>query len=285
MLNESYKEKYYYSEKTKPSEPVFLSMLVGENSFMYAISTNHFKTIVELCHVELVPSGFSKEQLGDRLHFLVQHYGLNQKHFEKIVISLLTTDFSMVPEAYGAEQELKDYLRFSTGVDTIKKSARHQLKGLTFCYGTDPDLHSYLERTFVNASVRHTGATSISLLFSQHSLATSTLFLNIYDGQMELCARKQGALLFYNMFNYTGNEDVLYYLLFAMEQIGCDPMDVKLSIACQRPVADELVKSIKKYIRQVSFVVGEPTLVLKGEAAKLPQHYYFTLLNQHICEL
>lgn len=285
MLNEAYKEKLYYSEKTGSSEPLFLSLLVGESSFMYAISTQYYKTIVELCHVELAHSGSLKEQLNDRLQFLIQHYGLNKKKFEKTFISLLTTDFSMIPEAYGNEQDLKAYLRFATGIATIKKSPLHHVKDLTFCYGIDQDLLNYLERTFVNASVRHSGAVDISLFFSQHSLVKSSLFLNIHDGQIELCARKQDTLLFYNLFNYSTNEDILYYLLFAMEQFALNPLDVKLSVAGQRAVTDELVKSIKKYIKQVSFAVGEPSVVLKGEPAALPQHYYFTLLNQHVCEL
>lgn len=285
MLKDAYNEKYYYSEKPGAGEALFLSVFISVDTFCYAISTQQFTTVLELCHVDLTQSAFSKDGLQDELSFLVQHYGLNQKRFEKTLISLLNSDFSLVPEAYGKDSDFKTYLEFSTGVAAFKKAPLHRLKEMSFCYGADAEVMNYLERTFVNASIRHSGAVNIQLLFSQHSLSGSTLFLSIHDGSIELSAQKNRSLLFYNVFNYSNNEDILYYLLFSMEQFELDPASVKLSIACERGVSDDLMVSIKKYIRQVSFVVGEPGLTLKGNLQSLPAHYYFTLLNQHTCAL
>jgi hypothetical protein len=285
MLKDAYHEKYYYSEKPGAADGLFLSVFISADSFVYAISTHQFSNVVELCHVELSQSVFSKDAVHDKITFLVQHYGLNQKRFDKTLVSLLNSDFSMVPEAYSHEPDVKTYLQFSTGATAIKKAPLHHLKDMSFCYGADADLINYLEKTFVNASIRHSGAVSMQLLFAQHSLAGSTLFLNIHDGAMELSAQKNKSLLFYNVFSYGNNEDILYYLLFSMEQFELDPASVKLSIACERAVTDDLIVSIKKYIRQVSFVVGEPGLVLNGNLQSLPAHYYFTLFNQHTCAL
>ena len=286
MLKEAYNERFYYQEKVLVTEPLFLSLFLSNESFIYAISTHQYKTIIELCHVDWGHSHFPKGQpLNDKIAFLVQNYGLNQKKFEKTNISILNTDFSMVPEAYASEADFKKYLLFSTGVSTVKKSPVHRLKDLIFCYGADTELINYLERTFVNASIRHSGAVNLQLFFNQHSLTGSNLFLTIHEGAIELCAKQPLALLFYNVYNYSANEDILYYLLFAMEQFELKPMDIKLSIACQKPVSDELITGIKKYIKQVSFCVSDPSIILKGSLESLPKHYYFTLLNQHLCEL
>ena len=70
-----------------------------------------------------------------------------------------------------------------------------------------------------------------------------------------------------------------------MEQFNLNPLYVKLAIAGQRGSSDELIKSIKKYIKQVNYCVTDQTINLSGDLSNLPRHYYFTLLNQHACEL
>jgi hypothetical protein len=147
------------------------------------------------------------------------------------------------------------------------------------------ELITHLEKVFPNSSIRHSGAVNLSLFFSQHSLIQKNLFLNISEGSIEISVKEGNELLFYNVFNFQSDEDVLYYLLFTMEQLQLNPLHVKLAIAAQKDVSDDLIKNIKKYIKQVDLCVSDASVNLKGELASLPKHYYFTLLNQHLCAL
>ena len=96
--------------------------------------------------------------------------------------------------------------------------------------------------------------------------------------------KKNGDVIFYNVFACNTGEDILYYFLFTMEQLQLDPLQTRLCIATQRQVNDPLFVSIKKYIRHVEFCVSTG-LIYKGDLAQLPSHAYFTLLNQYQCEL
>jgi hypothetical protein len=284
MEGKAYSSKYHYSGKYAAGEALGLSLYVSASSFFYAISTNQFKNVVELCHVDLNTSGSNMDHTA-LISFLITNHSLHQKKFEKVNIAILNTEFTMVPDAFAMEQEIKPVLQFATGVEQQKRSQKHQLQQLKFFYGLDTELATSLERVFPNASIRHAGAATVSLLFSQHSLVNSTLYLNVEEGFIELAAKDKNNLLFYNVFHYESNEDILYYLLFMMEQFSLNPLHIKLSIAGQRPVSDDLFKSIKKYIKQVHFCVFDPSINLNGDMSALPGHYYFTLLNQHLCEL
>jgi hypothetical protein len=284
MLSETYSTRQFYGPKPGPGEPLSLSLLLSPGAFMYAVSSGQFKTITELGHVQSAQPGYFAEGAAEKLPALVQNFFLHRKPFEKVNIALLNRQFTLVPEAYG-QGDLKSLLRFASGLAEVKNTTVHQVKGIHFCYTAEHDLVNYLEKTFTNASIRHAGAVNLSLFFSQHSLAQAQVFLNIGDGCMELCIKENNELLFYNLFQFETNEDVLYYLLFTMEQFRQDPLQVKLAVAGERPPDDELLKSLKKYIRQVSFCVHDPSVQLNGDLKQLPQHYYFTLLNQHLCEL
>jgi hypothetical protein len=285
MLSETYIVKQFYSEKSNEAGSFYLSLILSSHSFMYAISTQNYKIIVELCHVEIAQSSFSVEQDIERIEVLINNYGLRHQKFEKVDVAFLNTDFSLMPEAFAEDKDLKSLLKFTSGAMDIKRTFTHHLKDIEFCFTIHHDLVSYVEKVFTNASIRHCGAVTIQFLFDQHSLKSSQLFLVISDGFIELAAKDTNHLLFYNVFSYENNEDILYYLLFVMEQFDLNPLHVNLAIACQKSLTDELIKSIKKYIKHVSFCVNDSSIKLNGELAKLPQHYYFTLLSQHLCEL
>jgi len=258
---------------------------ISTDFFIYAVSTANFTQVIELCHIALALPVNKQDQLKDQVAFLVQNYILNRKKFDKVLVAFLNQDFNLVPQSFTLEDNVKPLLKFTTGLKDIKTAISHEIKGLKFCYTIEPGLLNYIEKTFVNASVRHTGAVNIHLLFSQHSLSDKDTLICIHDGFIELLLKNNDAVQFYNVFHYQNDEDVLYYLLFTMEQFNINPLFVKIAIAGQRKVTDPLLKNLKKYIKHISFCVHDREVSLQGELEKLPKHYYFTLLNQHTCEL
>lgn len=284
MLDDTHSTRQYYGEKPAPGEALSLSLFIGPGSFMYAVSTGQFKTIAEIGHVKDGQAGDGAEPGPEKLSSWIHNFFLQRRQFEKVNIAVLNRMFTLVPEAYG-QQDLKPLLEFAVGSSELKNTSVHRVKGVLFCHSIGHELISYLEKTFANASIRHAGAVSLGLLFSQHSLADCQVFLNVGDSAIELCIKDSQSVLLYNVFPYENNEDILYYVLFALEQFNLDPQQVKTGVAAQRPLQDELVEALKKYIRHIRFCVADPSVKLEGELLSLPGHYFFTLLNQHLCEL
>lgn len=286
VSNEPYITTYFKSEKPLNTEPLFLSVLVTPNSFMYAISTNNFKNVVELCHVELVHLTNTVFNLTEKVSFLIHNYLLPRKKYEKINASFLNSTFTLSPGSFIKDSDTKALLQFTTGTELTRGYSLHRLKDFNFYYAIDGELTDLFEKTFPNVSIKHAGAVGIDLFFSQHSLADKDLFLNIGDKHIELTGKKNNRLLFYNVFHVDSNEDILYYLLFTMEQFQLNPLYTRLSISGEQSATDALIiKNIKKYIKQVSFCVTDASVNLTGELSTLPKHYYFALLNQHLCVL
>lgn len=283
MLGENYKERLILKDKAKENEAGSLSLFISHHSLIYSVSDKNFKNISQLGHVEILNSTGVGQSFTERITFLLNNYQLLQKKFEKVTISILSKDFTIVPEAFSSPGHVKEFLSFSSGLTEIKNPHIHTIKNVKFCYVFEQELIQYIERTFTQAIIKHAGAINTDLFFSNHSLMNCNLFLTINDGLIEIAAKEKNDLLFYNVFNYENNEDILYYLLFMMEQFNLNPLQIKLVISGQVQTTDPLILSIKKYIKQVNFVVHNSEIKLEGELSKLPQHHYFTLLNQHLC--
>jgi hypothetical protein len=284
MTNETYTTKYHSGLKGPQNGPLSLSLLVGQNTFMFAIFSENNTRCIEVAHVQ-INTNSSPSELSDTSAFLINNFLLHQKKFDKVQLSLLSADFTMVPLAFSHNPDLKPFLKLNTGISDAFSTRNHNLNGLNFSFAINHLFLANLESTFRNISIRHAGATSINLLLNHHSLQNTKLFLNIHDSCMELALKENNILVFYNNFRYENNEDVLYYLLFTMEQFELNPSYIKLSIGGQVDISDDLVKSIKSYVKQVSFCVHHSSIKLDGDLASLPHQYYFTLLNQHLCEL
>ncbi|MBA3680698.1 MAG: DUF3822 family protein [Bacteroidetes bacterium] len=283
MLGEYYKEKQVLTNKAVVGDAISLSLFISQSSFMFAVSSNNFKNVIQIGHVTINNTLGTAQTFGEKIVFLLNNYQLAQKKFEKVIVSVLNKDFTIVPEAYSNSNDLKEFLSFSSGIAEVKNPLAHTIKNVKFCYVFDNELVQALERVFSHAIIKHAGAINNELFFNNHSLINDNLFLTINDDLIEIAAKEKNDLLFYNVFNYENNEDILYYLLFMMEQFNLNPLQIKLVISGQVQTDDSLILSIKKYIKQVNFVVHNPDIKLDAELQTLPKHFYFTLLNQHLC--
>jgi hypothetical protein len=280
MTNEPYNTRHYYGEKAGAGE-LRLSIFISQFFFMYAVADD--KQFNEICEVKI--GAASTKTLAEQVEFLVNNHQLTKGRYDKTVISVLNQQFTLLPEAYYSPEHARSMLTFATGVSEVRNLRQHQVHSSRFCYRMDDELFRYLERTFNNASIRHGGAVSASLFFSHHSLSGADIFMNLNGGLCEVAAKKDKQLSFYNIFSCETDEDILYYLMFSMEQLQLDPLNARLAVAADRLVTDSLLSDLKKYIKHIVFCAPDPAVQLSGELGHLPNHQFFTLLHQHQCEL
>ncbi len=284
MTNEPYTIRHYKSDNESIKGPLNLSLLIDNEVFTFAISSKKNTELLELCHVKKNENMQTNSNFNERIKFLINNYQLGEKKFDTILISLLNEDFTILPDAFALKENTKEILEFSSG-NNSKNTFTHQLNNLSFNYFLESETIQFLEKTFKNASFSHSGAVAINLLFNNRSLKKCDLFLNFSDNVFELVAKENNSLLYYNVFNYETKEDVMYFLLFMMEQFNLDASKIKLIVAGQIEAESDLYKGLKKYIKNIDFAVNDITLNNSFKDVKIPNHFYFTLLNQHLCEL
>ena len=279
MISGPYVTRHYNGDKPSAGG-LRLSLFISPWNFMYAVSDQ--EKFTEICDVNITPE--PGRTVTDHVEFLVNNHQLLRENYQNIFVAVLNQQFTLLPEAFYSKETAKELLQFAGGGE-VQQVNQHHVHDIRFCFGMEQELVSYLERTFSNAVIRHAGAISIDLLFSHHSLASADVLVNINGGLCEIAARKENALIFYNVFSCETDEDFLYYIMFTLEQLGFDAALVKTGIAADRLVTDPLLSTLKKYLRHLQFCTPDPSLKLSGELAPIPNHQFFTLLHQHQCEL
>jgi hypothetical protein len=285
MLDDSYTTRQYYDKTGDANAQASLSLLIGKASLMYAVFNADFSALSELVHVtQKQEAAGPLQDEGDWLRRMLDNFQLRSRKFAKVFCAVQGRNFVLLPEAYVPEDGLRPVLMFSSGQAEVRNTLSHHLAGVQFSFEPQSLLVSEVERNWSNAALRHSGAVNISLLLQHRALASADILLVLGDGVMELCARRNNELLFYNRFDVQGDEDVLYYLLFMLDQFQLDPAAVRLAVCAQKEADDALLIAMKKYIRHVQ-LPADGTVKMGGELSRIPAHYYFPLLNQHLCEL
>jgi hypothetical protein len=282
VISETYYTRFYHSEGREGSDNT-LSLFISPRSFQFALFDQNRKTIRELCHIDL-PAG-APTFLSDaaQLEFLFNNYRLLNSRFERVFISVLHPDFALVPAVFAENVNQKRLLAF-TGADNGPASgSRHRLGDIDFCYTLSLSVQQLLERSFPNAMMRHGGAVSISLLMSHAALSASNVFLNVHEGTIELLARRNKQLLFYNVFTVETNEDILYYLLFMAEQFELSAKEIVIAVG--GIISEDLLTLIKKFTGDLHLALDANPFPFTGKFSGVSPHHYFTLINQHLCEL
>jgi hypothetical protein len=283
MNTEPYIVKHYKSDKPDLKAGSNISLLIDNETFTFVTFNKDYSQLLELCHVKSNNSMTHGLSNLERITFLIGNYQLSGKKYQNVNIAILNSDFTILPEAFALEN-LKEILEFSSG-QISKNTYTHKFNNLSFNYFVEAELINYLEKTFKNASIKHAGAVSISSLLNLPSLKKCDIFLNLIDSTFELLAKQNNNLLYYNVFNYETKEDVMYFLLFMMEQFNFDQNKVNLIVAGQIEAESDLFKTLKKHIKQISFAVNDISLNNNFKDLNIPNHFYFNLLNQHLCEL
>ena len=282
MISETYYTRFYHSDGREKGDNT-LSLFIAPGSLQFAVFDESRKALRELCHVDLAVVGSGLLNDAGQLEFLLNNYRLTDTRFEKVFISLLHTGFVMVPAAFAENIGQKRLLAFAGAEDEPSSGARHRLGDIDFCYSVALPVHQLLERSFPNAMIRHSGAVSINLLMSHPGLSSCNVFLNVGEGMIELLARSNKQLLFYNVFPVETSEDILYYLLFMAEQFELPAKEIVIGLG--GIIRDDLLALVKKFTGAVHFPAEGTPFLLTGKFAQVPLQHYFTLLNQHLCEL
>ncbi|MGZ3930340.1 MAG: DUF3822 family protein [Bacteroidia bacterium] len=224
-------------------------------------------------------------ELGQYFSQFIGEFDLSKKNYNAIYINWLSPHFTLVPDSFYTPEQAGQLLDFNIGHTSGERIFTNDVAGAAkLVYSVPAELKNQLDKLFPKHDLKHSGYSSIGLFFTHFQLKNADVFLNIHAQNIELLIKKEKQLLLYNQFRVNSDEDILYYLLFSMEQFNLNPLTVKLSVAANRETGDELFKAIKKYIKQVNFVVSDKLIERKDVFESIPHHFYFTLLNRVLCE-
>jgi hypothetical protein len=212
---------------------------------------------------------------------------LNLK-FKSVDIIYSSENFTLVPQAFFHNGYADKFFGFNHEVEKgylIEKTLL--TKAEAWCIFDIPEnLKEFLTLKFPKATIKHNLFPLVerSLKENKNFPDRKQVHLNFFRTYFEIVVLSGIKMLLCNQFNYTGENDVIYYVLYVFDQLKLSPDTTEIVIHGQFQQADPMYQTFKKFIRKTTFAHPTSLYSYSYTFNQLPDHYFTTLLDLYKCE-
>ena len=202
--------------------------------------------------------------------------------FSSESVAFVNFPSTLVPSSLYKKEEKEAILAFNTEVkgkvlaDTILSQKAHLI------YSVPERILTIVSNFFPKAKQK----AQENILIQQYSqLNTNTEKAYLYLNQKKIIITffKGNKLIFNNSFDYTTKEDLLYFVLFSLEQLKISTEDVEATIFGAIEKDDEYFNLLYEYIRNLELGKRPHQFTFPAEFDSLAEHKYFGLFTQVLC--
>ena len=252
-------------------------------------------TLIQFCEMESTQNkpificdypidNILKHSMSEHLISAIKHFQISKKKYQHVYINYFTSQFTLCPTSFYNPELNRSMLEFNIGsisnnlllVDDVNTDIK-------LIYAIDESIKSTLDLIFPNHQLKHTMSVLSKLMLVSEELVKEHIILSIHSNYIELAVKQNQKLLLANQFSIKTQEDVLYYVLFILEQYQLNPLTANITIVGNLDTNSEIITSLKKYIKNIHLALGNKSINWSGVTGT-PQHFNYTLINRLFCE-
>jgi len=208
---------------------------------------------------------------------------LLQTEFQFINLIVNHSGSTLVPAALYEESKKDMYLEFMENVHSNSTVHTDHISSIDAknIYAFDKNIHEIILEKYANIQIKHYSSMLIETILKSYKHDTSLVtFVHILNDTFDIVIAKSNELLFYNAFKFSSEEDILYYLLFTLDQLKLNPEQINLMISGEIIAESELYSMLSRYIRNVRFGNRSDQCTYSYLFDTLPDHQEYILLNK-----
>jgi hypothetical protein len=222
--------------------------------------------------------------LEEHLINAVKHFQFSKKKYEHVSVNYFTHQFTLCPTAFYNSDTSRSMLEFNTGQTFNNLILNDDINSdIKLIYSIGETLKSSLDQIFPHHQLKHTLTVLSKLTLVSEELVKEQLVLAVHSTYLEVVVKHNQKLVLVNQYPAKTQEDILYYVLFILEQYQLNPLTAAVTITGNIDSNSELMSSLKKYIKNIHLAVGNKSIhwsAIQGS----PQHFNYTLINRLFCE-
>ncbi len=282
LFDQARTNEYNLSIRLEPDGLSF-SVYSAESCIITGVESIQFPGYIPL------KSGFLTQALyRENLLQLVQSHPVLKSEFKKTVILLHSQCFTIVPAPLFNPGRPASYLSFVHKNDPSAAILTHRLSALdaTLVYSLDEVLYAEIANAFRSARLMHTMGAVVDTLLPRykHSDSPEMVFLNVQAGSAGIVVLRDKTLELCNMYECQADEDMIYFLMFIMEQLSLNPEKVPVFLSGKTGKDSALYELIRRYVRYVEFDNPSGPVSRSYALSEIEKHRFVELLNPALCE-
>ncbi len=211
---------------------------------------------------------------------------LGNRNYRNIVCCSGISPSVLVPNSLYIPSESTEQLKFSLGKNLPGTVLTDDLKHCEAknIFSIPDEVHNWIVRTFPHGQLHHTTSAMIDFLLWKHrGDEEDTFVIQVCPEYAEFIVARAKNLKLLNRYDFSTPEELVYYILFAMEQLQLNPDHVPLVFSGSISPEDHVFKLASKYIRNISMATLPDIVSGTSILGEIPVHTGFNIFCQQIC--
>lgn len=229
------------------------------------------------------------ETLCNEIENIISENELLKRAFHTININFESQKSTLVPSPLFDKSEIDSYLKFNHKIQHDEEIFFDELKNLEAynIYAIPNCIREKIRSKFYKYKISNFSSTLIESLLINHKNQSlkNKVFTNIRPSYFDIIIIEDKQLIYYNAFRYRTKEDLIYFLIFTLEQLKLNPEIIDLVLLGEINKSSNYYEILFNYIRNISFIERNDYFKYSYVLDEVPSNYYYNLLNISLCEL
>jgi hypothetical protein len=221
------------------------------------------------------------DQLYDSHHFLKAGF------WKSIQLSIKNEKFTLIPTPLFIPACAKEYLQFNCTLKPSEETAffHHKALNITSVFAFPVQVVDWLKSQYPHKKVHlvhHTSAFLEGVMRETSNDTETGVYANVENELLTLIVKKGNNLEFCNNFHFKTNEDILYYMLFVLDQLRLKK-NTTLTSWGNIDANSDLFNLLSTYIRHLE-IGSRPNMFFYSYVFdELAEQRHFDLLSMKLC--
>ena len=248
-----------------------LSIELSEKSISYCIvDKNKYR-----CYLL-----FSQNYESQNLLKILNEDEFITREFLSKSISFVNFPNTLIPKELYNEKDKKNIFSVNHSL-TNEELVIDELKSkIINLYGIPNTIFQTVKNVIPEAIFRSNSSILINYFLSLNNLQ-ETMFLFLKDSYINIVVTKSDSLIFQNKFEYQTKEDLLFYVLFSIQQLNFSNEEINTVIYGN--ISKEEYNILYQYIRNIKFGNKLKDISCSNEFNNIEDHCYNILYRQFLC--
>lgn len=259
-----------------------LSILLSQNGLSFSIRDNLTNSFIHLEHLPEINcfQNFNsvKKVIREKLE--------SKAKYREVHMVIDDPRVTVVPMPYAGEEANQRFfnLNYSRAADENLVSFYHDQMELTSVFPVREEIQKYFKSTFSELRILHICDAALWNALTYHNTTAGQFTVIVQKSSFYLIGVQNDKLLISTHFEYSSDDDFLFFLLNSFKQFEFSQYDTKIYLTGEIDSGSPLVEKLKKFVVQVEFESWPSYFNFSEEFFTVPAHRFFNLLIASNCE-
>jgi hypothetical protein len=272
-----------------------LAILISEFSMAYSIldfRRNKYLGIQHLVRNDAKPPHAQtnpKQSFDDFLKSVFHALPWLRNSYKLIKIAYEGKKCTLIPAQLFDSHEMENYLRFTFQQNEEEQALSDHLLPMDSyqVYAIPVQILNIINHHFPSIKIVHFSSVLIESIWINYKnrINAHRVFIHVREKLFDLMIFDGRQMTYFNTFTFQNPEDVVYYLVFVLEQLNFNPENIPLVLLGNVEKSTGLFELLFKYVRHIEFGRRNEAFRYSYILNHLPPQSYYPLLNFFSCGL